>query len=138
MSGVHKLEWSEKYSVHVPKLDEDHRQIFELLMELRKAVYRQAGERLVPHALKKLNQYALQHLRREELLLRVRGYPGYAEHKAEHDTYLAKVGSLQANLERKDMGVRIVNFLIEWWRDHILTSDQRYSRYFRNTMGAEE
>ena len=134
MSGVHQLEWKEKYSVQIPKLDEDHRQIFTLLSELREGAYRQVGDRLVPQALQKLNQYALQHLRREELLLRIRAYPGYAEHKAEHDTYLAKVAGLQANLERRDMAVRIVNFLSEWWQGHVLNSDQRYSRCFRHTL----
>jgi len=130
MSDVHQLEWREEYSVNVPKLDQDHRLIFELIKELREAAHRQDADTLVPQVLKKLNQYALQHLQREELLLRIRAFPGYAEHKAEHDTYLAKVASLQANLGRRDIAVRIVNFLTEWWRDHILSSDQRYSRYF--------
>jgi len=133
MSDVHQLEWKEEYSVHVPKLDDDHRQIFELIKELRECVYRPGNDRLVSEALKKINQYALLHLQREELLLRIRGYPGYAGHKAEHDTYLSKVAALQANLERRDIAIRIVNFLSEWWREHILTSDQQYSRYFIHT-----
>jgi hemerythrin-like metal-binding protein len=136
MSDVHHLEWKKQYSVHVPKLDEDHRQIFELLNQLRDAVYRQSGDRLVPQALEKLNRYALVHLQREELMLRIWEYPAYAEHKAEHDAYLAKVASLKANLERRDISVRIVNFLSGWWRDHILTSDKRYARYFRNARHA--
>jgi len=132
MSDVQGLEWKDEYSVHIPQLDEQHREILELLREFRKCAHRRDGDKLVPAALQKLNRYALLHLQREELVLRIRGYPAYAEHKAEHDTYLTKVASLQANLERRDMAVRLANFLNEWWKHHILTSDQRYSRYFKH------
>jgi len=133
MSELDQLEWKDEYSVHVPKLDDDHRQILQLIKELRESFYREGNDKLVSEALKKINEYALLHLQREELLLRIRGYPGYAEHKAEHDTYLSKVAALEANLERRDIAIRIVNFLSQWWREHILTSDQQYSRYFIHT-----
>jgi hemerythrin len=64
-------------------------------------------------------------------MLRVRNYPGYLAHAAEHNFYREKVASLQARLGRRDIALRTANFLSEWWRFHILTSDQEYARHFR-------
>jgi hemerythrin-like metal-binding protein len=125
------LEWSEEYSVDIPGLDAQHRQLIELLGDLLKST-RSGKSSSAPIAFNKAIQYADQHLRWEELLLRMRGYPGYAEHKKEHDAYREKVASLQARADRRDFAVRLANFLTEWWRFHILTSDQQYARFFRS------
>ncbi len=90
------------------------------------------GDGIVAAALKELNRYAEWHLQREELVLRVKGYPGYAEHKAEHDAYRTRLASLQDYCERGDFGVRITNFVTEWWRFHALGTDQEYARFFRS------
>src|ERR1017187_300203 len=125
------FEWREESSVGIPELDAQHRHLIELLGELVKCTHSAEPGGFAPTALTEMNRYAEQHLQREELVLRVRGYPGYTEHKAEHDAYRKKVASLQVHSDRRDLGTRIANFLAEWWRFHILISDQRYARYFR-------
>ena len=124
------FEWSEDCSVHIPQLDAQHRQIIELLGELSRCAASAKANKLVPAALEKIHRYAQFHLQREELLLRVRGYPGYEEHKAEHDAYRERIAALKAMSDRRDIAVRITNFLTEWWNYHILTSDQQYARFF--------
>jgi hemerythrin-like metal-binding protein len=91
-------------------------------------------DKLLPEAVDELTRYADRHLRREELLLRVRGYPRLAEHRAEHDEYRARVASLRAQLHRRDIGVRATNFLNAWWKEHILKSDMDYARYFQRLL----
>jgi hemerythrin-like metal-binding protein len=125
------LEWSEKCSVGIPELDIQHRRLVELLGELMKCIQAGDGDGSVAAALKELGRCAESHLQREELVLRVRGYPGYAEHKAEHDTYREKLASLELLADRPDFSVRLTNYVIEWWRFHVLTSDQQYARFFR-------
>src|SRR4051794_29407286 len=125
------FEWSEDCSVPIPRVDAEHRQIIELLGILRTRTFGGgATQKLVADAVEQLSRYADRHLRREELLLRIRGYPRYPEHKAEHDDYRAKVGLLREQLARRDVGVRVSNFVSAWWRHHILTSDLDYARYF--------
>ncbi|HTX37590.1 MAG TPA: bacteriohemerythrin [Bryobacteraceae bacterium] len=127
---MQKFEWSARYSVGIPEIDAEHRRLVELLGEF--AQFTSSGDdSLASTMLRKLQTYAERHLQREELLLRVRGYPEYAAHKAEHDAYRKKVASLQLDSARHDIGIRIANFLIHWWKFHILTADQEYARFFR-------
>jgi hemerythrin len=125
------FEWSKECSVGIPEIDAQHRHLIELLGELSRCVRAGDSSSLAPTALMKVHKYAEQHLQREELILRRRGYPGYQEHKAEHDAYRTKVVSLQLQYNRRDLGIRIANFLTEWWKCHILTSDQQYASFFR-------
>jgi methyl-accepting chemotaxis protein/hemerythrin len=123
---VRRLVWSEECSADISLL--------ELLTEFRSAALGGRTGQSVPQALQQINRYAQWQLEREELLLRVRKYPGYLSHKVEHDAYREKVAALQAKLYRRDMPARISNFLAEWWLHHILTADQEYARYFRNDL----
>jgi hemerythrin-like metal-binding protein len=125
------FEWSEAFSVDIPELDVQHRQLIELLSELTRCVRSGESAKFASAALQQVIEYAERHLQREELVLRVRGYPDYLEHKAEHDAYRQKVAALKIRSARRDLGIRIANFLTEWWKSHILTSDQQYARYFR-------
>ncbi|MBZ5726335.1 MAG: bacteriohemerythrin [Acidobacteriia bacterium] len=132
---MQQFAWREAYSVDIPQLDAQHRQIIELLDELGRIAHGGENDKLIAAALEKVTRYAHWHLRREELVLRVRSYPGYEEHKAEHEAYREKVTFLQANSHRRDLGIRMTNFLNQWWRHHILTSDQQYARFFRRQSG---
>jgi hemerythrin-like metal-binding protein len=113
-------------------MDAQHRRLIKLLAELSASVQRGESRSLAPAALAEVVRYAEQHLQREELLLRVRGYPGYAEHKAEHDAYRQKIASFQLCRERRNLGIRIANFLTDWWKSHILGSDRQYARFFQS------
>src|SRR5271157_3698813 len=124
--AVQLFEWSEESSVGIPELDAQHRHLIELLGELAMCMHSGEGG-FAPAALKEVNRSAEWHLQREELVLRIRGYPGYREHKAEHDAYRKKAASLQVHSDRRDLGIGIVNFLTEWWKFHILISDQQYA-----------
>jgi hemerythrin len=128
---MQEIKWLEEYSVGNPELDAQHRQMIELLAGLVK--FTNSGGVVDPSsAIAEVNRYAEQHLRHEEMMLSVRGYPEYARHKAEHDDYRRKAAALQARMHKRGFGTEITTFLVEWWRTHIMTSDQQYARYFRS------
>ena len=128
-----EIKWCEEYSVGIPELDTQHRQMIELLAGLVK--FTSSGGVVDPFtALVEVNRYAEHHLQQEEMILSVRGYPEYARHKSEHDAYRNKVAALQARAHRRSFGREITSFLVDWWKSHIVTSDQQYARFFRSQL----
>ena len=126
-----QIEWRQEYSVGVPELDAQHRHMIELLAGLVK--FTNSGGVVDPFtALAEVNRYAEEHLQQEEMILSVRGYPDYARHKAEHDDYRKKAAALRTRAHKRDFGTEITKFLVEWWKTHILNSDQQYARFFRS------
>src|ERR1039458_8741066 len=96
LRAMQPFEWREESSVGIPELDAQHRHLIELLGELVKCTHSAEPGGFAPTALTEMNRYAEQHLQREELVLRVRGYPGYTEHKAEHDRSEEHTSELQS------------------------------------------
>jgi|ERR1017187_149913 hemerythrin len=130
---MREIKWREEYSVGIPELDAQHRHMIELLAGLVK--FTDSGGVVDSFtALAEVNRYADQHLQQEEMMLSVRGYPEYARHKAEHDNYRKKAAALQARTRSRYFGTEITSFLVEWWRSHIVTSDQQYARFFRSQL----
>ena len=127
------VEWSDRYSVGVAKMDAQHRQLIDVLNELHKAMGAARAGEILPGLLQRLGQYAGAHLAEEERLLRTHGYPAFAQHKQQHDAYLTKVQSFQQQLARgqTSASIALLSFLRKWWTGHILNVDREYAGFLK-------
>lgn len=81
---VKKLQFLESFEVHHCDIDDDHRQIIALLNSIVDETSIGSFDRLV----QKLDQFVAffgAHCRREEAVLRDVEFPGFEDHKDEHD-----------------------------------------------------
>lgn len=129
--------WSASLTIGVPFVDSDHQRLFALVNQLHEDMMGGKGKEATRELLKALHQYAAGHFEREERLLSQRGYPGLAEHKGLHATFIAKLDQIQ---EKFDHGSSLVNidllrFLKSWLTEHIATEDQGYATYLKNHGG---
>jgi hemerythrin-like metal-binding protein len=78
-----------------------------------------------------LVRYTQEHFSAEEGLMLIHHYPGYMEHKAEHDAFIAKVLDFQKEYQKGSLALtlEVMNFLLEWVKSHIKVVDQRYGPY---------
>ena len=88
----------DRYSVGVRSLDAQHRQLIDVLNQLHQAMSTANSQQVLPALMRQLGQYATAHLQAEEQMLRAQGYPGFTQHKAQHDSYIAKVKDFQEQL----------------------------------------
>jgi hemerythrin len=130
------IEWTDRYSVGVAKMDAQHRQLIDVLNELHKAMATARAGEVLPGLLARLAQYAGAHLAEEERLLRTHGYPTYAQHKQQHEDYLTKVKGFQKQVTtgQTSASIALLSFLREWWTTHILNVDREYAG-FLNAKG---
>jgi len=63
-------------------------------------------------------------------MLKSSGYPDFVQHKAQHDSYIAKMREFEQK-GGMTLAVTLLPFLKEWWTGHILTTDQQYSAFFK-------
>ena len=132
------IQWSDSFSVKVPSLDAQHAQLIKILNDLHEAMLAQRGRAVLAEEVARLHQYARTHLKTEEDLLQKHGYPNFAEHKAQHDAYLAKVKDIETEMRNGGLTVanQLMRFLKEWWTSHILKTDREYADFLKQRGAA--
>ena len=130
MEAIH---WSEKFSVGVKELDEQHRQIIEMLNRLISTPEaRDANSETVSEILTAMTRYPLEHFKTEEGLMKAHGYPNLEEHRQEHIAYRRKAidFSTAATIGVESVPQILIDYLSEWWMHHILDEDMKYKPFF--------
>ena len=127
------IQWNDRFSVGVPSLDRQHRQLIDIVNELHDAMTAGRGQDVIRTLLDRLSSYAKTHLETEEKMLQAYAYPGFAAHKAQHEAYLKRVRDLQAQScqGRLTMTLTLMNFLKDWWSNHILHADMEYAPFLK-------
>ena len=122
-SRCNELLWTNKLSVGVQQVDEDHKVLISLLNELSEPGLKAED---VDGIISNLIDYTLYHFRREEAVMKACGYPYLEAHRKVHRHLGAKVGQF-AEEWRKDGGAELIQELLEflrtWLVDHIMQED---------------
>jgi hemerythrin-like metal-binding protein len=128
-----KIQWDERLSVGVKRLDEQHQELIRTINWL--IDNSEAGDQseTVAEALDRMTRYADYHFKTEEQLMRQHGYPDYTSQEWEHTEFKTKTASfcMDAIAEKKALPRELLTYLRNWLADHILESDMKYKAYFK-------
>ncbi len=85
------IEWNDLYSVNIEEMDQQHKQLLNIVNEFDKAVEAKKEEETTKKILKNLLDSAGMHFKKEEELMDQHGYPEIAEHKKQHNNLLEEL-----------------------------------------------
>lgn len=135
-SKIKKLVWSEKLTLLDATIDNQHKNIFNLINEIIDTDQLYPKSDKFAKTLSQLSDYGLIHFQSEETLMKKLNYPKFTEHKMDHLNYIYKVSMF--NLNFRDVNhtqPRIVlKFIRDWWFNHILDMDMDFSNFVRQTL----
>ena len=118
------IEWKDSFSVGVPAVDHEHRELIEMVARLQQALLSGAPAGDVEQALGELMRGISAHFALEEKFMRDRGYDRLAEHKADHEKLLDELRDLMEG-ERPDSPEALSQKLGDWFAVHFRTHDAR-------------
>ncbi|MDR1909989.1 MAG: bacteriohemerythrin [Spirochaetaceae bacterium] len=126
--------WDDKYSVGIPLIDEQHKELINLTNELYQGCRTGTEEEKRAYFLKTVKsavEYVKYHFSAEEKMLENIKYPKYAEHKRQHEAFIQR---LLADVKSYQEGMKLVpnsfvRFLRDWILSHIAMEDTQYARY---------
>ena len=127
------MEWNSRYSVGVPAMDAQHQKWFGILNRLHEAMLGGKGSDAQRAVLTEMVAYTRTHFLEEELMLKMKKYPHFAEHKAKHDAFTREVQELEARMigGASVLTVQLMDSLRKWLSAHILAEDVRYGAYMK-------
>ena len=122
------LTWNHGCTVGVRAMDDQHGILMDTMNELRLAMVRGSGREQVSELLDRLIEFTRMHFWSEEQLMEQTGYPGLAEHRAEHHTMLAQILQSAHRVQYGEgVGMRpLLRFLRDWFVEHIEGMDRDY------------
>lgn len=126
------IKWSDKYSVGVKQIDDQHKKLVDLINRLFDAMSLGKGREVMDSVFDELSSYTRVHFQTEERLMVVYGYTGYEEHKKKHELLIEQVNDLKSKFQAGDRKItlEVVDFLKEWLLNHIQKEDQKYKAHF--------
>jgi len=132
---MEKVEWSEKFSVGVKELDQQHQQLIKLLNILTstRGTINPHSE-TVSDTLMAMTRYAQAHFKTEERLMETYGYPGLEEQKKQHRDFRKSTVdfSTAAYYGIDQVPEALLEYLVNWWVHHILEDDMAYRAFFKD------
>ncbi|MGC2856450.1 bacteriohemerythrin [Novispirillum sp. DQ9] len=123
--------WLPDYALGVPDMDRQHRQLFEMASVV--LAHQQAGEPAAAlDALDALIDFARRHFAEEERELFAAGFPGAAEHEAEHAHLMIDVDRARDQFRARGHVAPepFRRFFRDWIVQHIFREDSRYAAFF--------
>lgn len=125
--------WKKSYEIKVPEIDMQHRQLVGFINQLSDAMMIKQGHRVVQHILEGLVNYIHLHFTTEETAMQKVEYPGLNEHRQLHLNLTNQVLEFKKrytrdhNVESKE----VLEFLCDWLKTHIITSDKEFGNFLR-------
>lgn len=138
------FEWKQQFSCGIPKIDEQHKKLFQLGQEIYDLVnindgYDHYDE--VMNTLLELKDYTVYHFNFEEKAMLMYNFYDFENHKIEHDQFVEKIKDFLKNEEKidenqKEVCNEMLKFIGSWICEHILCSDMKYKEHLKKLTSA--
>ncbi len=120
------IQWHEGLSLGVNSLDDDHKQLLNIINKLSDAIKDDNTQDIIDEIFEDLQHYVKEHFQREEALLKKCDYEDIKEHITQHREFAKKIPELKAKLSKKESrsnAQEVSYFLTDWLFNHIIEED---------------
>lgn len=128
---MQRLEWKNEYSLGIPEVDYEHRELIGLINDLLLQLNENGSSAGITDSLGEVYARIALHFALEEKIMREQNYDQYREHKADHDRLLNEIRDIMdeyENSEKIDTDA-FATRLDDWFSAHFRTMDARFHRH---------
>jgi hemerythrin-like metal-binding protein len=120
------FDWADDMVIDGGPIDEDHRNLVNLVNALHTATSEGRGHEVVEEILASVIAYTKDHLAREEQIMASMHFPNLERHKIGHEKFVAQLRELQLKFEQGSITVasQLSSVLRDWLSLHIRRSDK--------------
>lgn len=130
------IEWTEKLATGNSNIDNQHKELFLRFDTLLAACNQRKGKEEVHNLLLFLGDYVKTHFSMEEALQKSNNFPGYPDHKKEHDGFIREFDKLEEQLKLEGTSFSLViqtnQTMVNWLIRHINRMDKEMATYLRS------
>jgi hemerythrin len=132
-----KLEWSSEFEAGIPITDRQHRELFNISVELLVKMGSQDKKKEIDKIISFLDDYVKMHFQTEEKIMAEAGYPFLKHQQEQHARFADIFEQLKREIEEHKQSstylmFRIQIFLIDWLLNHTMKKDRHFGRYLKH------
>jgi hemerythrin len=131
------VNWNPNLSVKVDEMDNQHKELVDLLNQLHDAMKTGKGKDVVAKILSALANYTKVHFGAEEQYMRSIAYPELEIQKRAHKVFIDQIAEYETKLKAgENLHLnQVLNFLWNWLSTHIQKEDKKYGEYATKRTG---
>ncbi len=126
------IKWTPELAVGIDEIDAQHQELFRRAERFINGLSEPTRQD-VGILLSYLRLYCVTHFGAEESWMRQVGYPGYDEHKAQHDAFIEHILELSREHERRGSPglepMKVSGWLQRWLEDHVQGIDRKFASF---------
>jgi hemerythrin len=124
------FEWDATLSVNIDEIDQQHKNLIEMINVLHESAMREDRTKIVSEILIKLKDYFNVHFGTEEKYMLMYDYPETLSHKTEHNNFITEVLDFEgACCGNYAPYVPMLDFLKDWLSGHITMIDSKLGSF---------
>ena len=125
------IEWKEEFSVGVPDVDHEHRELIALINQIHDRLGRAGSDMTIAEFLGEVYARIAAHFALEEKIMQSRRYDRYGDHKTDHERLLDDLREIMDEYEedREYDENRLARRLGDWFTLHFKTHDARLHQH---------
>ena len=136
MSGLeYGIAWKDKYTIGYEHVDNQHRELFQLLNDLVVACLEGNNTEKLKNTIDFLVDYTLKHFHDEEAIQIQWNYPEYKGHKQLHDDFKVTVTGIVQKYNENGSSLELCDevnkIIVKWIVNHIQNEDKKIGDYIR-------
>ncbi|MCP4356035.1 MAG: bacteriohemerythrin [Proteobacteria bacterium] len=127
------IPWTDKFSVGIPSIDNQHKNLFRYINMLHKAMIQKRSKEILDQTLQNLLTYTDVHFAYEEKYFEQFNYEYTDEHCEQHKYLKEKIKDFikKYKSDKEDITENLFNFLKRWLIEHIMIEDAQYIDCFK-------
>ncbi|MBN1184928.1 MAG: hemerythrin family protein [Bacteroidales bacterium] len=128
------FEWSDKFSVGIQEIDDQHKKLISIINHLYTAFLRNSLCEEIEDIMQKLLDYADYHFTTEENYFEEFNYEHKNIHIEAHNKFIERIKDIKEDVEDTNIKISssLMNFLRTWLTSHIQVEDQKYAFCFKS------
>lgn len=126
--------WGDINKTGITIIDEQHRGIACILNSTFWLMGEGHGATTALPIIKMMLQYSHVHFLSEEYLLQKARWPGLVKHAPFHREFMTRLNLLTQEFKQTGDYKKILQYLKEWWTDHINVQDKQYAEYLKKVL----
>jgi len=128
------LKWSISQAVWLTEIDDEHREIFEVLAQLQEVLTSAGVQAIIRKVTERLYACVKEHFAHEERLMRAARYGSLRWHRQQHNSARKRVRQFISDIDRGDSqaGIALIEYLSSWLCDHTGVADRMMCAFLRN------